>query len=161
MTIFIFLQICVGLARLLTYLAHSPLGSLIIRDFKLTQFILVDGEIKLTDFDDVDNKEPGCSSSKDCVVQTTKGNNKTLPCDRGQCHGFNAAKNLADASRCFIRYILLPGAPEELRSYLTDIKHNLSVLAWDSHTLLGHLERVVNLLVTGKHLARGQYSAVT
>lgn len=144
-------QICLGLARLLSYLAHSPLGSLVIRDFKLSQFILVSGEIKLTDFDDIDNEEPTCSTNKDCVVRGAK-RNKTLQCDGGRCRGVIAAKNLDFASRGVISHILIPGAPEKLQSYLKQIKYNIQTLTWSSDELVWHLERVLDLLRLGKHL---------
>lgn len=149
--LFCFFQICLGLARLLRYLAQSPLGSLLIRDFKLSQFILVSGEIKLTDFDDVDNEEPACSTKGDCVVKGAKGN-KTLQCDRGRCRGIITAINLDNASRNVISHILVPGAPKKLQSYLNDIKYNLQTLAWSSDVLVWHLERVLELLRSRKHL---------
>ena len=142
---------CLGIARLLRFLAHSPIGSLLIRDFKLSQFILVDGEIKLTDFDDVDNEEPECLTNKDCIVRGTKGN-KTLQCDRRRCRGVIATKNLDCASRGVISHILIPGAPEKLQRYLDEIKYNLQTLAWSSDELVWHLERVLNILRLGKHL---------
>ena len=145
------LQLCLGLARLLDYLAHSPVGSLLIRDFKLTQFVLVSGEIKLTDFDDVDNEEPGCFTNRDCVVRGSK-RNKTLQCDQGRCRGVIATKNLENVGRNVINHILVPGAPEQLKVHLKDIKYNLQRLKWDSTTLLWHLERVLQLLRSGKHL---------
>lgn len=144
-------RICLGLARLLRFLAHSPIGSLLIRDFKLSQFILVSGEIKLTDFDDVDNEEPECLTNKDCIVRGTKGN-KTLQCDRGRCRGAIAAKNLDYASRGVISHILIPGAPKKLQSYLEEIKYNLQTLTWSSDELVRHLERVLDILRLGKHL---------
>lgn len=146
-----FSQLCLGLARLIQYLARSPLGSLLIRDFKLTQFVLVSGEIKLTDFDDVDNEEPGCLTNIDCVVKGSK-QNKTLPCDQGRCSGVIAAKNLDNVGRNFINHILVPGAPEHLKVYLKEIKYNIQRLTWDSETLVWHLERVLDLLRSGKHL---------
>lgn len=144
-------RICLGLARLLEYLSNSPLGSLIIRDFKLSQFVLVGGEIKLTDFDDVDNDEPKCSRNSDCLVKGSK-RNKTLPCNQGRCQGVLDAKNLGNVGRNFINHILTPGGPEHLMVYLNEIKNNVQRLAWDSGTLVWHMERVLSLLRSGKHV---------
>lgn len=144
-------RICLGLARLLHYLANSPLGSLQIRDFKLSQFVLVRGEIKLTDFDDVDNEEPRCSTKRECVVKGFN-RNKTLPCDQGTCRGLIAARNLQSVALNFINHILVPGAPEHLQACLKEIKFNLQRLTWDSETLLWHSEKVLALLRSGKHL---------
>lgn len=147
----LYLQICLGLARLLHYLSNSPLGSLQIRDFKLSQFVLVGGEIKLTDFDDVDNEEPRCSTKRECVVKGFN-RNKTLPCDQGTCRGLIAARNLQSVALNFINHILVPGAPEHLQVCLKEIKFNLQRLTWDSETLLWHSEKVLALLRSGKHL---------
>ena len=148
---FFFHQICLGLARLLQYLAHSPLGSLFIRDFKLSQFILVSGEVKLTDFDDVDNREPGCLTDRGCVVRGV-AKNKTLKCDSGRCKGVIAATNLHNVCRNVISHVLVPGAPEQFQSDLNEVKQNLQRLTWNSDTLVWHLERVLDLLRSGKHL---------
>lgn len=143
-------RICLGLARLLHYLAHSPLGSLFIRDFKLSQFILVSGEVKLTDFDDVDNEEPRCSADRDCVVRGI-AKNKTLKCVSGRCQGVVAATNLDNACRNVISHVLVPGAPKKLRGHLKEVKQNLQRLIWNTDTFVWHLERVLNLLHAGKH----------
>lgn len=147
---FFFHQICLGLARLLHYLAHSPLGPLFIRDFKLSQFILVSGEVKLTDFDDVDNEEPRCSADSDCVVRGI-AKNKTLKCVSGRCQGVVAATNLDNACRNVISHVLVPGAPKKLRGHLKEVKQNLQRLIWNTDTFVWHLERVLNLLHAGKH----------
>ena len=150
---FFFHQICLGLARLLHYLAHSPLGPLFIRDFKLSQFILVSGEVKLTDFDDVDNEEPRCSADRDCVVRGI-AKNKTLKCVSGRCQGVVAATNLDNACRNVISHVLVPGAPKKLRGHLKEVKQNLQRLIWNTDTFVWHLERVLNLLHAGKHRAK-------
>ena len=59
----------IQLADLLHYLEHSPIGSVLIRDFKLTQFILVDDTLlKLGDLDDLEGMEPKCQRNSDCLV---------------------------------------------------------------------------------------------
>ena len=52
----------VNLAEFLHYLEHSPLGSLITRDFKEGHFLMVGTRIKIIDLDDVDNLEPSCDN---------------------------------------------------------------------------------------------------
>ena len=87
----------------------------------------------------------------DCVVRGVKSN-KTLQCDRGRCRGVIAVKNLDYASRNLMSHIIVPGAPEKLQRYLNDIKYNLQTLAWSSDALVWHLERVLDLLRSGKYL---------
>lgn len=81
---FFFYQICFGFVRLLYYLVYFFFGLFFIWDFKLLQFILVSGEVKLMDFDDVDNEEFRCLVERDCVVRGIV-KNKILKCVSGRC----------------------------------------------------------------------------
>lgn len=60
------LQVCYGVAKLLQYLANSPYGSVVLNDFRRQQFVLVNGEPKLSDIDDMGFGEPSCSTDHDC-----------------------------------------------------------------------------------------------
>lgn len=93
-------QICLSLARLLHYLAHSPLGSLTLLDFRPRQFVLVDGELKVTDLDDASVEDTPCSASSpaDCLLEFP-ARNFTLPCSSGYCQGINEKRNLYNAYR--------------------------------------------------------------
>ena len=51
------------LADLLDYLQRSPLGSLVIPDFKEGHFVIVNSSLKLIDLDDVNNVEPACEAA--------------------------------------------------------------------------------------------------
>ena len=112
---------------------------------------MVNGDIKLTDFDDVDNEEPKCLTNRDCLVSGSK-RNKTFPCHQGRCKGVLSAKNLLNAGRNFINHILVPGGPEHLKAYLREIKNNVQRLSWDSGTFARHMEKVHSLLRSGEHL---------
>ena len=48
------------MASLLQYLEFSPLGSLVVPDFKEGHLIMVNDSLKLIDLDDVNNVEPEC-----------------------------------------------------------------------------------------------------
>lgn len=93
------LQVCLGLVRLLHYLSLSPLGSVALLDFQPRQFIMVSGELKLTDLDDAIVTETGCRTSSDCVLQFPL-RNFTFPCSvGGVCQGLNEMRNLYNAYR--------------------------------------------------------------
>ena len=139
------------LARLVHYMANSPLGSLLIRDFRFPQFVWVSGDLKLTDLDDVDNEEPGCTSSQQCIVGTTK-TNRSLSCVDGRCRGFNAVKNMASICNLFLSHILMPGAPGNLGGYLEDVLQNVQMLQMNSEQLVWRLEYVVEILKSGRHV---------
>lgn len=48
------------MADLLRYLENSPLGSLVVPDFKEGHLVMVSDSLKLIDLDDVNNLEPEC-----------------------------------------------------------------------------------------------------
>lgn len=92
-------QICLSLGRLLHHLAHSPLGSVTLLDFRPRQFVLVDGELKVTDLDDARVEETPCTSSANCILEFP-ARNFTLPCSaQGWCEGMNEKRNLYNAYR--------------------------------------------------------------
>ena len=55
-----------GVTQLLVSLAQSPLGAVALNDFRRQQFVLTNGEIKLTDVDDMSFEEPICDTAADC-----------------------------------------------------------------------------------------------
>lgn len=91
-------QICLSLVRLLHYLAHSPLGSVTLLDFRPRQFVLVGGELKVTDLDDASAEEAVCTAAADCAMEFP-ARNFTLSCHRGRCVGINEKRNLYNAYR--------------------------------------------------------------
>lgn len=92
-------QICLNLGRLLNHLAHSPLGSVTLLDFRPRQFVLVDGELKVTDLDDARVDETPCASHADCTLEFP-ARNFSLACSaQGLCEGMNEKRNLYNAYR--------------------------------------------------------------
>ncbi|KAL8185332.1 UNVERIFIED_CONTAM: hypothetical protein K2H54_047071 [Gekko kuhli] len=92
-------RICFSLVRLLHYLAHSPLGSVTLLDFRPRQFVIVDGELKVTDLDDASIDETSCTSNRDCFMEFP-ARNFTLPCSvEGKCQSMNEKRNLYNAYR--------------------------------------------------------------
>lgn len=67
-------QVSYGLTKLLFFLAHSPYGPLVLNDFRHQQFVLVGGEIKLTDMDDVGFQQPSCISDEHCQQYFSSSN---------------------------------------------------------------------------------------
>ncbi|KAG8584265.1 hypothetical protein GDO81_008759 [Engystomops pustulosus] len=92
-------RICLSLVRLLHYLAHSPLGSITLLDFRPRQFVIVDGELKVTDLDDASMEETPCTCSEDCFMEFP-ARNFTLQCSvEGKCQNMNEKRNLYNAYR--------------------------------------------------------------
>lgn len=78
-----------GLADLMVYLQHSPLGYLGVPDLKPQHLMLVGDSIKMTDFDDSTTAPRRCSG-RTC---TDISNFFTLPCVDNVCIGFHEYTN--------------------------------------------------------------------
>ncbi|XP_072121127.1 extracellular tyrosine-protein kinase PKDCC isoform X2 [Mobula birostris] len=114
-------RICLSLIRLLHYLAHSPLGSVTLLDFRPRQFVIVDGELKVTDLDDASINETPCLRNSDCFMEFP-ARNFTLTCSlEGICQRMNEKRNLYNAYRFFFTYLLPHSAPSSLRSLLDNV----------------------------------------
>ncbi|XP_078419460.1 extracellular tyrosine-protein kinase PKDCC-like [Cetorhinus maximus] len=114
-------RICLSLVKLLHYLAHSPLGSVLLLDFQPRQFVIVDGELKVTDLDDVSTEELSCKADSDCVLEFPTRNFNLRCTAEGKCHKINEKRNLYNAFRFFFAYLLPYSAPSALRPLLCEI----------------------------------------
>uniref|UniRef100_A0ABM5FK34 Extracellular tyrosine-protein kinase PKDCC isoform X1 n=1 Tax=Pogona vitticeps TaxID=103695 RepID=A0ABM5FK34_9SAUR len=145
-------RICYSLVRLLHYLAHSPLGSVTLLDFRPRQFVIVDGELKVTDLDDASIEETSCSSNRDCFMEFP-ARNFTLPCSvEGKCQSINEKRNLYNAYRFFFTYLLPHSAPSSLRPLLDAIVNATGELQWGIDETAACLERVLHLYKSGMYL---------
>ncbi|XP_009471303.1 PREDICTED: protein kinase domain-containing protein, cytoplasmic [Nipponia nippon] len=145
-------RICLSLVRLLHYLAHSPLGSVTLLDFRPRQFVIVDGELKVTDLDDASIEESSCTSNSDCFMEFP-ARNFTLPCSvEGRCQSMNEKRNLYNAYRFFFTYLLPHSAPSSLRPLLDKIVNATGELQWGIDETAAQLERVLNLYKSGEYL---------
>ncbi|XP_029820960.1 extracellular tyrosine-protein kinase PKDCC [Manacus vitellinus] len=145
-------RICLSLVRLLHYLAHSPLGSVTLLDFRPRQFVIVDGELKVTDLDDASIEESSCTSNSDCFMEFP-ARNFTLPCSvEGRCQSMNEKRNLYNAYRFFFTYLLPHSAPSSLRPLLDKIVNATGELHWGIDETAAQLEKVLNLYKSGEYL---------
>ncbi|XP_072024820.1 extracellular tyrosine-protein kinase PKDCC-like [Amphiura filiformis] len=131
------LQVTTGLADLLEYLEHSPLGSLAIWDYKHRQFILTsDNTVKLNDLDDLSADEPQCETQEDCIISKSK--RISVLCTHSRCDGFNAKYNLLRTTELFFTP-LLKNPPKkdkkELREMFVKLS-NLQINATDVKVML-------------------------
>ena len=93
------IDLSLQLLNLLYFLDHSPLGSVAVQDLKTSNMMVVGGQIKLSDLDDVNSMVAKCSSSKKCLYGT--------PCIAGRCTKENAALNMVRATEAFLKTALL------------------------------------------------------
>ncbi|XP_039597456.1 extracellular tyrosine-protein kinase PKDCC [Polypterus senegalus] len=145
-------RICISLVRLLHYLAHSPHGSVGLLDFQPRQFVLVDGELKLTDIDDATIEERMCSSDRDCILEfPTK--NFSVYCDvTRRCQGLNEKRNLYNAFRYFFTYLLPHRSPSAFQTRLEKIMNQTGNLNIGINETLEAFEEILYLYKSGQYL---------
>ncbi|CAG2216957.1 PKDCC [Mytilus edulis] len=145
------------LADLILYLQNSPLGSLMIGDFKDAHFIMVNNRIKLIDFDYMHNVEHPClflpnQPKTDCPfnIDCTKleanyspSSTLTKPCyynkgcKLGECRGYNVKYNIKRVNQSFYRTLLKPELfPSEMQQSLSNLNTKLEGNAIDIEDLI-------------------------
>ncbi|CAJ0921776.1 unnamed protein product [Ranitomeya imitator] len=150
-------RICLSLVRLLHYLAHSPLGSITLLDFRPRQFVIVDGELKVTDLDDASMEETPCTSHENCFMEFP-ARNFTLQCSvDSKCQNMNEKRNLYNAYRFFFTYLLPHSAPSSLRPLLDAIVNATGELRWGIDETAAQFEKVLYLYKSGLYLSNVTY----
>lgn len=123
------------LAKLTRHLRDSPLGSLLIPELDLDNFIIVDSNIKLIDMDNVVSYDTVCSDSSDCDFQ--------LPCVDGQCRGYNAIANLRRMRDIFFNKLLLPNSfPDIIKSRVARVYQRLNTISITTDELVTELQNI-------------------
>ncbi|XP_028845698.1 extracellular tyrosine-protein kinase PKDCC [Denticeps clupeoides] len=145
-------RVCLGLVRLLHYLSQSPLGSVALLDFQSRQFVLVDGELKLTDLDDANVKEPTCQSDSDCMLQFPLRNFSFHCSEQRICEGMNEMRNLYNAYRYFFMYLLPHQAPPMLQPLVKEIMNSTGELKKGIASTLEAFEEILHIFKSGHHL---------
>ena len=140
----------INLAEFLHFLEYSPLGSLVVRDFKEDHFLMVGNRIKMIDLDDVDNIEPSCDEYTSYYHHGKQPKSPCdfgLPCNQGLCIGFNAKHNLKYMNIVFFKRLLYPNMfPKRIRGEIGALNADI-----DSNIIAAtHIRRRLNdLLVKG------------
>ncbi|XP_067848277.1 extracellular tyrosine-protein kinase PKDCC-like [Heptranchias perlo] len=142
-------RICLSLVKLLHYLAHSPFGSVLLLDFQPRQFVIVDGELKVTDLDDVSTEELSCKTDSDCVLEFPTRNFNLQCSAEGKCQRINEKRNLYNAFRYFFTYLLPYSAPSALRPLLYEIMNATGDLRYGINKTLETFEEVLHLYKSG------------
>ncbi|XP_065605899.1 extracellular tyrosine-protein kinase PKDCC-like [Cyrtonyx montezumae] len=147
-------KICLGLVELLFYLAHSPLGSIVLLDFQPRQFVMVDGNLKVTDMDDASTEEPSCEEDNDCTLDFPTKSFPLQCSSAGKCKGINEKRNLFNAYRYFFTYLLPHSAPPTLQPFLSDILNATGNLQYGINETLRAFEKVLHLYKSGLYLQK-------
>uniref|UniRef100_A0A3Q2Z1C9 Extracellular tyrosine-protein kinase PKDCC n=1 Tax=Hippocampus comes TaxID=109280 RepID=A0A3Q2Z1C9_HIPCM len=145
-------RVCLDLVRLLHFLSRSPLGSVALLDFQPRQFVMVSGELKLTDLDDASAADTPCGRHADCSLQFPH-RNFTLTCSaRGVCEGLNEKMNIYNAYRYFFTYLLPHQAPPGLTHLVARIMNVTGELKANINETLDAFEHILHLYQSGLHL---------
>ena len=106
------LDLALELLDLMVYLDRSPLGSLLLINFKLCHFLMRENSLKLIDVN-VDRDERFCRNEAQGDVlssnmSTVSGSRCIfdLPCQNGRCVGYNAKNNLLTVNEVLLRHLL-------------------------------------------------------
>jgi hypothetical protein len=133
------------------YMAHSPYGSLLLPDYRRQQFIVVAGDIKLTDLDDMLFEERACHEQRDCALYFSASNvTLRVECVEGRCEGLNERQNVFNTARHFLQLLLPADAPGSLHTLI----HSVLTSTSTAQQLLDHVTHLLHLYVTGAYLDR-------
>ncbi|XP_022101112.1 extracellular tyrosine-protein kinase PKDCC-like [Acanthaster planci] len=140
------IEVCLDLARLLQYLADSPMGSVAITDWRDEQFVFVGGQLKIADVDGLNSKEPACNKDMKCLINNMPYG---IRCAKNmECPGTNARTNLLQARTHFLDPMLGNGIPVEClaktTALLTDVQNN----KLDAEDLVDRLEDLLKFVDT-------------
>jgi hypothetical protein len=108
------LEMSANIVDLLHFLKNSPLGSVRVEPFDLTQFRLFGDRLKLMHVDSVTTDEPLCATHSDCIVQTQIG--WQPGCIDNVCKGHNSLVNLRDAYNNILTPVLLNSEGQSKKS---------------------------------------------
>ncbi|XP_042194041.1 extracellular tyrosine-protein kinase PKDCC-like [Callorhinchus milii] len=142
-------RICLNLINLLHYLAHSPLGSVVLLDFHPRQFVIVNGELKVTDLDDISTEELSCKEDSDCTLAFPTRNFNLQCSTEEKCQGINEKRNLYNAFRYFFMYLLPHSAPPALTPLLNDIMNATEDLRYGINKTLEMFGEVLDIYKSG------------
>ncbi|XP_076834936.1 extracellular tyrosine-protein kinase PKDCC [Brachyhypopomus gauderio] len=145
-------RVCLGLVRLLHYLSRSPLGSVALLDFQPRQFVMVSGELKLTDLDDASAGDPACGAHSDCLLLFPLRNFTVRCSPRGMCEGLNEMRNLYNAYRYFFIYLLPHQTPAALKPLVDQIMNATGELKQSINKTLEAFEEVLHVYKSGLYL---------
>ena len=121
------------LLELLYYFHHSPLGSIRHPDFKLKQFISVDGVSKLVDLDELyAGDDPSCKTKSEKICA-----NYNTTCVMHKCYNYDVKFNIRQWLRIF----------EHLAKYIYNTKalQALQVATYQTNITIESAQRSLNL----------------
>jgi len=152
------LQHSIDLSSLLEYMSNTPLGSLIMADFKPSHFLMVNNSIKLIDFEYFHNVEPSCNATRKCphnlTCDTSKGRSATPErdcdpdhgCNYGVCTGNNLKHNIRKMNNDLLYYLLEKTYfPVQLHAMIDEVAGKLNRNNIDVTYLVKTLKNILHI----------------
>ena len=146
------LSLAQQLLTLAKFLSESKLGSVLVRDWKPSNFQLDRfGHVKMVELgDDLECEESRCSSEADCRVNSISAG---VSCVHGKCVGLNSMRNLFQLSvGCLFDLLLKPDSlNDEAQAWYNQLVKGLSTL---SVNVEGALDLVGKLVKSSEYQHR-------
>lgn len=122
------------MALILSYLEHSPLGSVRLQKLNSEDFVIVGDQVKLADLDDIYIDEYPCSVVTECYSYINGREIPGVHCHENRCQGLNAKLNLKLATdRVLIP--LMNNPPNSAKKVIGQIQGQLQTLEMTSDQL--------------------------
>ncbi|XP_071513014.1 extracellular tyrosine-protein kinase PKDCC-like isoform X2 [Panulirus ornatus] len=156
------LQLASDIGRILYHLAQSPLGTLLMKDFRREQFVISGGSLKLSDVDDVVIGDHPCTTDQDCAIKDGVKENIliNLTCVMEVCKGFNSHLNAIHASQHFMRLLIPYGGPAALESACLHIVNLQSRGLLDSEAVHHEIQSLVRNYSSGAYLSAAEKDTI-
>lgn len=149
------LRVCLDMTKIIHWMSSNPYGSMSMNDFRRQQFVLVSGVLKLSDVDDTWFEDPVCASNIDCTVTFSSSNfTQVTSCTHRRCVEYNEKRNIFNAGRHFVTFLLPHGAPARLRPFISDVVSAYSDLTLTCKQLLDLMIKVTELYKSGWYMNR-------
>ncbi|XP_076100653.1 extracellular tyrosine-protein kinase PKDCC-like isoform X1 [Mytilus galloprovincialis] len=149
------LKVAYDITKLLYFMSHNEFGTISINDFRRQQFVRVNGEIKLSDVDDIGFGDPICQTDDDCAVSFPNANfSLRISCQNLKCVGHNEKKNIFNAGRHFTTFLLPHGVPIGLQPLVDRVVHGYSNVTMNTKQLLHLMDKIVLMYGSGSYLNR-------
>ena len=137
------LQFAFDLADVMDYLAHSPIGSLMIVDLKPgLNFVIIDGHLKISDVECSYAKEATCQNSKEC--------NWGVECVNGECVGAKALMMMSRLKGYFTEWLnvstidIAPGIVQrKMQDLTTTLVNSSSITAGQLKSEIKEIQEMI------------------
>ena len=148
------LQHSIDLSSLLEYMSNTPLGSLIMADFKATHFLMVSNSIKLIDFDYFHNVEPSCNTTIQCLYNltcdtsrdTSQHRSATPGKQNGVCTGYNVKHNIMKMyEKIFILLLEKTYFPVQIHPMIDEVTDKLKRNDIEVTYLVNTLQKILHI----------------